>query len=485
MDLDVGRLVLVRGTNHPGKGFSAMEAVAFAAGEAWSVRPRCASPAITEWMIAWNDGLDDVIRQSLRRYIWRLVGSRGTRAHERVRQWLVADWLVRSYTPSWLAAAGLRNHAARLARLGPITDAADVARAWPTVRAAGRAARAERDKAWRSADTVVAAHDWGTAGAVWSAIADATWGAAGNAARAVVWTATDPTAPGRVGVPVWDAACDAAADAAGALAWVAVRDAARHQASSLPMPDAAMGPMPTAAVMIEAAPPLVRRREVPAGSGVVVGPGSGPTHPVVDPLTAEWTTLVLPEPVPEPVVGRASSAVSAPVVPVAAWVPVAPIYHHPSSGGAGPDLPVTHPPSPVGLGGGHGHHHSHGESGARSGRGCRACTAEAGRAQRDSTCAAAASTLVSGDQGMGSPTSSGSERRDSSPVVETRPDAAEAPAADDMEEPDALAEADDPSESDDMWQLAWETARAVLAPTSAALQASAHDLVDRLIAVTE
>ena len=470
MDLDVGRLVLVRGSNHPGKGFSAMEAVAFAAGEAWSVRPRCASPAITEWMIAWNDGLDDVFRQSLRRYIRRLTGSRGTRAHERARQWMVADWLVRSYTPSWLAAAGLGNHADRLARLGPLTDAADVAKAWPTVRAAGRAARAQRDQAWRSADTVVAAHDWGTAGAVWSAIADATWGAAGNAARAVVWTATDPTAPGRVAVPMWDTACDAAADAAGALAWVAVRDAARRHAAAA-VHGSPVGPGPVVAS--------------PAVAGT--GGGAGRTYPLIDPLTAEWTTLVLP--VPEAPAARVAagpaSAVLAPVVPVAAWVPQAPTYHHPSAGGAGPDLPVTHPPSPVGLGGGHGHHHSHGEPGARSGRGCRACTVEAGRAPRESTCAAVASTLVSGDQGMGAPTSSESERRDSSPVVETRPDAAEAPAADDMEEPDALAEADDPSESDDMWQLAWETARAVLAPTSAALQASAHDLVDRLIAVTE
>ena len=54
-----------------------------------------------------------------------------------------------------------------------------------------------------------------------------------------------------------------------------------------------------------------------------------------------------------------------------------------------------------------------------------------------------------------------------------------------MEEPHALAEADDPSETDDMWQLAWETACAVLAPTSTALQATAHDLVDRMLAVTE
>jgi hypothetical protein len=228
MSLDVGRLVLVRGTNHPGKGFSTMEAVAFAAGEAWSERPRCASPAITEWMIPWNDGLDDASRQGLRRYIWRLVGSRGTRAEERVRQWMVADWLVRWYTPGWLAVAGLRGHAARLTRLPPIRCAEDVAVAWPTVRAASRAARAERDMAWRSAAAVVAAHDWGTAGAVWSAIADATWGAAGSAARAVVWSTADPAAPGRVEAPVWDAACDAAADAAGAVAWVAVRDAVRQ-----------------------------------------------------------------------------------------------------------------------------------------------------------------------------------------------------------------------------------------------------------------
>src|SRR5262245_46493011 len=111
MSLDVGRLVLVRGTNHPGSGFSTMEAVSFAADEAWSERPRCASPTITEWMIAWNDGLDDGDRQNLRRYIWRLVGSRGTPAQERVRRWMVADWLVRSYAPAWLAAAGLRGQA--------------------------------------------------------------------------------------------------------------------------------------------------------------------------------------------------------------------------------------------------------------------------------------------------------------------------------------------------------------------------------------
>jgi hypothetical protein len=241
MSLDVDRLVLVRGGNYPGSGgFSAMEAVAFAAGEAWSDRPRCASPVITEWMIAWNDGLDDQQRQHLRRYIWRLVGSRGTRAQERERRWMVADWLVRWYSPGWLAVAGLRDQALALAGLHPLHGSRAVAQAWPVVAPAARVARSTRDAAWRSAAAVVPAHDWGTAGAVWGAIADATWGAAGSAARAVVWGTADPAGPGNAGPPVWDAVSDAAADAAGVIAWEAVRDAAQAAAkstSSSRMPD--------------------------------------------------------------------------------------------------------------------------------------------------------------------------------------------------------------------------------------------------------
>lgn len=227
MSLDVGRLVLVRGSNTPGSGFSTMEAVAFAAGEAWSERPRCASSTVTEWMIAWNDGLDDESRQELRRYIWRLVGSRGSPADERLRRWMAADWLVRWYAPGWLAAAGLRDLAAQLAGLAPLRCDRDVMASWSVVRNAANVARFERDRAWRSAAGIVPAHDWGTAGAVWGAIADATWGAAGSAARAVVWSTADRAGPGNAGADVWDAVSDAAADAAGVIAWVAVRDAAR------------------------------------------------------------------------------------------------------------------------------------------------------------------------------------------------------------------------------------------------------------------
>ncbi|HEY3143898.1 MAG TPA: hypothetical protein VGJ86_22365, partial [Acidimicrobiales bacterium] len=234
MTLDVDRLVLVRGSNEAGAGFSAMEAVAFAAGEAWSERPRCASPTITEWMIAWNDGLDDRSRQELRRYIWRLVGSKGTPAQERARRWMAGDWLARAYAPAWLNAAGLVHEARGLAALPPLRGPRDVADAGPAATAAARAARGARDDAWRrAAETAAGMFDWGTAGAVWSAISDATWAAAGSAARAVVWSSTDAMGPGAAstgaGEGVWDIVSDAAADAAGAMAWRAIQRVVRDE----------------------------------------------------------------------------------------------------------------------------------------------------------------------------------------------------------------------------------------------------------------
>jgi len=505
MSLDVNRLALVRGSNHPGKGFSAMEAVAFAAGEAWSERPRCASPAISEWMVAWNDGLDDVSRQSLRRYIWRLVGSRGTRADERMRQWMAADWLVRWYAPGWLAAAGLRGHATRLTRLSPVRCEADVIKAWPVVRAASRAARAERDMAWRSAAAVVAAHDWGTAGAVWAAIADATWGAAGSAARAVVWSSADPTAPGRVEVPMWDAACDAAADAAGALAWIAVRDAARREAAA-GMPDSSMGPVHAAAAMIEEATPLALRREAPAGSDLVVGAGADRTRPSVDPLTAEWRNLGAPgapvvpaavAPLPGLVRASAPSAVSAAgsdpgsaplafgpglagvfAVPAAAAVFTPPASRRPPVGAAPHDGTASVPGHP---------HHAHHEGGARPARACRECTnAAVTRLPRDPACTGERLAELSADGEPAPVTPIGAAWSDTTPAVEAGSEVPlSVPVADEREDVHGVVEADDPSDADDMWQLAWETACEVLAPTSAALQAAAHGLVDRMLAVTE
>src|SRR5690606_11434490 len=98
--LDLGTLTLAAGCHGPGDEMCVMEAVAFIAGEEWSDRPECASPVIGAFMRAWNDALDDDDRQDLKRYILRLVGSKGTAEQEELRGWMAFDWLVRVHTPA-------------------------------------------------------------------------------------------------------------------------------------------------------------------------------------------------------------------------------------------------------------------------------------------------------------------------------------------------------------------------------------------------
>ena len=64
-----------------------MEAVAWVAGEPWSDSPECASPVLGAFLRSWNDSLPDDDRQDLKRYIPRLVGSRGTAEQEDARAW--------------------------------------------------------------------------------------------------------------------------------------------------------------------------------------------------------------------------------------------------------------------------------------------------------------------------------------------------------------------------------------------------------------
>src|SRR5690554_3909372 len=80
--LDLDTLTLAAGSHYPGDEMCVMEAVAFVAGEEWSDGPECASPVIGAFMRAWNDSLDDDDRQELKRYILRLVGSKGTAEQE-------------------------------------------------------------------------------------------------------------------------------------------------------------------------------------------------------------------------------------------------------------------------------------------------------------------------------------------------------------------------------------------------------------------
>ncbi len=81
-----------------------------------SDHPACASTVVGAFLRAWNDALPDSDRQQLKRYISRLVGSKGTADQEDERAWMALDWLVRSYTPVWLRVAGLHDQAGRMRR---------------------------------------------------------------------------------------------------------------------------------------------------------------------------------------------------------------------------------------------------------------------------------------------------------------------------------------------------------------------------------
>jgi hypothetical protein len=154
--------------------FSVLEAVAFIAGEPWSDHPQCASPIVGAFLRSWNDSSGDVQRQELKRYIPRLVNSRGTNKQEEERAWMALDWLVRVNAPTWLRLAGLTVQADILASLKPL-DADSYPSILPALKAVRSAARAAARDAARDA--------------AW----DAAWAAAWDAARAAGGAALAPT----------------------------------------------------------------------------------------------------------------------------------------------------------------------------------------------------------------------------------------------------------------------------------------------------
>ena len=62
------------------------------AGEPFSDRPRCISPAIGGLLRAYNDLVDDDLRQDLYGVVSDVVGSRGTPQVERARVRRVVQW---------------------------------------------------------------------------------------------------------------------------------------------------------------------------------------------------------------------------------------------------------------------------------------------------------------------------------------------------------------------------------------------------------
>ena len=224
-----------------------MEAVAYMAGEKWSDSPECASPVIAAFLRSYNDSVDDETRQSLKQYIPRLIGTRGSAALEEKRSLIAADWLVRVHASAWLRLAGLTAEADTLSSLPEITSLASVPSIKPVIGVSRKNAAAAGDAAWDAAGDAawdaagdaagdaarvaarVAAGDaaWDAAGdAAGDAARDAAWDAAGDAAGDAARVAARVAAWAAAGDAAWDAAGDAARDAARVAAWAAAGDAA-------------------------------------------------------------------------------------------------------------------------------------------------------------------------------------------------------------------------------------------------------------------
>jgi hypothetical protein len=198
---------LARGVHAtPADGMCAMEWAAYVAGEPHTDQPACVSPILRSFCISLNDAWDDDMRQRLRPYLARCIGTAGD-GRDRERGFLALDWQIRTYLPAWLRLAGLTEDADRLAGLAPIVDLDTAKAAAPVVRASREKAAAAWDAAWAAA--------WDAA---WAAARDAAW----DAARAAAW----------------DAALDAALDAARAAAWDALAPTVRElQQSALDLLD--------------------------------------------------------------------------------------------------------------------------------------------------------------------------------------------------------------------------------------------------------
>lgn len=153
MTPDLGDIVLTRGDRPSGgAGLSIAEAVAAHAGETLADprdHPRCSSPVLIGWMIAWADRLEDDDRQQLRRYVAPLATSRRTPERETTRVWLVLDWLTRTDAPIWLQALGLHADAAALESLRPVRYFPHLAEAHQAISNGARAARDTSDNIWR------------------------------------------------------------------------------------------------------------------------------------------------------------------------------------------------------------------------------------------------------------------------------------------------------------------------------------------------
>jgi hypothetical protein len=194
---------------NPEDGRCAMEWVAFIAGEPHTDQPACVDVALRRFGVGLNDNLPDDLRQQLRPYLARMIGTADDgRTQERL--YLLADWAIRH------AAAAAQDAVGR-------TDLGDRLRAIPSIVDKSSAKSAEEVAREVHADAYAAAYaaaDAAAAAAAAYAYADAAY-AAYAAAAAAAYAAAAYAAYAAAAAAAYAAAAYAAYAAAAAAAYAA------------------------------------------------------------------------------------------------------------------------------------------------------------------------------------------------------------------------------------------------------------------------
>jgi len=97
-----------------------LEAAAVLAGEPLTDHPRCVSPIVRTLGIRLNDLATHRQRQTLTRFLPHLVVTAGD-GKEDARRWVALDFSLRTVWPRWVDRLGMREEAAALWGLAPIT----------------------------------------------------------------------------------------------------------------------------------------------------------------------------------------------------------------------------------------------------------------------------------------------------------------------------------------------------------------------------
>jgi hypothetical protein len=205
----------------PDDGRCAMEWVSYLAGEPHGDHPRCVSPVLRAFCTTLNDTLENEPRQRLRPYLARTIGTADDGLDE-ARSWIAMDWLIRTYTRTWLSVAHLPRAAGRLSELPAVLSSSDLT---PALHALNLA-RSESRAAWSAALGPM------------RAAARKPWGAGRAAARQAAWASA--------GAAAWAAARVAVGDIDGDRARALAREIGGDAAATIAR-DARTGPSRAAA----------------------------------------------------------------------------------------------------------------------------------------------------------------------------------------------------------------------------------------------